>query len=193
MARFAIVDPTGDAPRIERYLELPDGTLVLPVLETQDEPGDNQVLGSAEVTIAEGFVRAHTAAVRALSGVVAELNDAGEIVRTLDLGKDLVQVTSDIVPYVEVKPEFDPGTQVLEGPTTTRDSSGVRREWKVRNKTRKELAAEDDERKEEAIAARFGDLGLQMAFDQENRVRLLEGKDRLPSIEAFKAELKAAL
>jgi len=56
-----------------------------------------------------------------------------------DLGDQLIQVTSDIVPFAEDRPGFDADSQVLEGPNDVRDAVGVRREWKVRNKTKDEL------------------------------------------------------
>lgn len=192
MARFAIVDPTGDTPRIERYFDLPDGQMVLPFVETADEPAEGQIAGSAEVTVEAGFVRSHVPAVRALKGLVAQLGEDGAILRTFDLGDQPVQATDDIVPYAEVRPEFDPETEVQEGPKITGSAAGVTMEWSVRKKTKKELAAEDADRKEAAFISRFGELGLQVAFDQENRFRLLEGKDRL-SLEAFKQQLKSTL
>lgn len=190
MKRFAIIEPA--AGRIEKPLLVEDHLDIVPVIETQDEIGEGQLLGAPEITIEEHRVIEHRPAVRALSGLVAIVGEKGEIIAIRDLGPELVQAADDARPYEAVKPEYDGDTEVLEGPVTTSTPELVRQVWTVRPKTKAELAAEANDRKEAALMQKYGERGLVVAFEQDNRLRLLEGKDRR-TLDEFKAAEKKAL
>lgn len=82
---------------------------------------------------------------------------------------------------------FDGATQVKEGPTVSVLSDKVTRVWTVRAKTAQEL---DDDK--EATLDRFAGLMLKIAFNHENRVRVLEAKAPVTAVQ-FRAALKALL
>lgn len=98
-------------------------------------------------------------------------------------------------PYIQfytierVKPDYDPETQVIEGPTIEEDHTNkVRRfVWTVRDKTAQELNNEKTR-----IIDGLDRVLLKIAFNHENRVRALEGKQAI-TIEQFKAAVKGML
>lgn len=189
MKRFAIIEPA--AGRIERPIFVEDHFDIVPVVETEDVIGDGQLLGAPEIMIEKDRVVEHRPAVRALSGLVAIVGEDGAIVAIRDLGSKLVQAADDARPYEAVKPDYDGDIEVLEGPVTTTTPELVRQVWTVRKKTRKEIAAEEEERRENALLQKYGERGLIVAFEQDNRLRLLEGLDRRTLDEFKEAEKKA--
>lgn len=98
-------------------------------------------------------------------------------------------------PYIQfytierVKPEYDPETQVIEGPTIEEDHENkVRRfVWTVRDKTAQELDA-DKVNKVEGLNR----VILEILFRHENRIRALEGKQAI-TVQQFKAAVKGML
>ncbi len=190
MSKRAIVDLNGS--RIVTIFEREDHLFDLPYVEEEAVPGPNQMLGPAEITIEATRVVAYRPAVRALSGIVALLDDKGEIIETRNLGPDPVGVKANVYPYAEEKPEHEPATEVLEGPETVMGDDLVMRVWTKRAKTPAELEADaramiaaEAAEKAAALEAAFGRLGLAAAFEQENRIRKLEGEEPL-TLDAFK-------
>jgi hypothetical protein len=183
MTDFAIVDPA--AQRIETYVAVPQGMVVLPVLRTADPVGEQQVPGDPVVTVSAEFVTIHTPAVRALSGKVAILNDANEIEAIRDLGGELVQVADNVRAFVERNAQYDAATQIRTGPQDRIGKALVERVWTVRDMTEEEKAERVHRRAVERVREQFGSRGIKAAFEQENRMRLLEGVDPFTSIEAF--------
>lgn len=88
-----------------------------------------------------------------------------------------------------VSPNFSPATQVYSGPTIEADHPNKvhRKVFSVRNKTAGELDA-DKELKLDAIDM----LNFEVNFDQENRIRALEGKTSITKLQ-YRNALKARL
>ena len=88
-----------------------------------------------------------------------------------------------------VKPDFDAATQIRFGPTVEEDHDAkVRRYvYTVRDKTAEELEAD-----KEARIDRLDLVALRIAFNHENRIRALEGKQAISAAQ-FKAAVKALL
>lgn len=189
MKRFAIVDPAGQ--RIERAIDVEDEFDVLPIIETEDLLGDDQILGDPAVTIAKDHVSVHRPAVRALSGRIAILNDRNLIEEIRDLGDQRVQVADNVHRLIETNPDFDPTTQQRKGPEIRITKRGVEQVFKITSLTAEEIAARSARLADEELARRFGEQGLRVMFDQENRLRLIEGKNRV-SIDEFMAAQRAA-
>lgn len=91
----------------------------------------------------------------------------------------------------ETNPSHDPLTQTKTGPVVTIEADKVTRVWTVTDKTQAEMDADADARKE-AVLSDFDLLGLKVAFDQENRIRALEGKPQITA-KQFRDALKARL
>lgn len=89
-------------------------------------------------------------------------------------------------PVVE-RPVFDAAVEIIEGPTYAVGANSVTEAWAKRNKTAQELDAEKDAR-----VSMINKLQFLIAFDMENRMRVLEAK---PSVTAaqYRAALKARL
>jgi hypothetical protein len=111
MQRYAVVDP--DRAEILRYIE-PGDAVILPIVETSAEVGENQILGPVIETIERDRVVAHRAAVRALSGLVAVLNQDGTVHSVKDLGPELVAVGSHVLPLEDVSPPLGEGERYGE-------------------------------------------------------------------------------
>jgi hypothetical protein len=187
MARFAILDPS--ANRIDRYIDIPDEHTVLPCRETSDEPGESQILGSAVVLVSESEVVIHRPAVRALSGLVAIVGDDGVTVEEVrDLGPDLCEVSDDVLPFEEVKPDFDPTTQVMLAAEDSREGDRIVRVHPVRKKTADELAADKAAAEEAKLTAALGTLGPAVLFDMESRVRAMTKQSPIDEA-AYRAQL----
>lgn len=91
------------------------------------------------------------------------------------------------LPYVDTNPPFDSATQVKTGPVVTIEATQVTRVWSVRAKTAQEI---DDIK--EGIVSEIAFLMFELAFDHENRVRVLEAKAPITRA-AFRNALKARL
>lgn len=91
------------------------------------------------------------------------------------------------LPIIITDPAFDPATQVRTGPVETILANSVTRVWTVRAKTAQQL---DDEKTNRVEGVEF--LIFELAFDHENRVRVLEAKAPITRAQ-FKAALKARL
>lgn len=91
------------------------------------------------------------------------------------------------LPYVDTDPPFDPATQLRTGPVVAVRVNDVTRVWTVRAKTAPEL---DTEKDGEINTIRF--LQFEVAFDMENRVRVLEGKAVITKSQ-YRNALKARL
>lgn len=90
-------------------------------------------------------------------------------------------------PLVVTDPAFDPATQVKTGPVLTTLADKVTKAWSVRTMTADEL----DAVKAAAVDA-VDSVALKVLFNHENRVRALEGKQAVTSVQfrnAFKAML----
>lgn len=85
------------------------------------------------------------------------------------------------------RPSFDPATQILTGPIVAVDGGAVTETYSVRAKT----AEEFDAAKETTLGA-YGRLSFDVNFDQENRIRSLEGKQAITRAQ-YRAALKARL
>ena len=91
---------------------------------------------------------------------------------------------------VEVtKPDFAPATQVRTGPVITEDHEAETRTytWTVRDKTAEELDADKDVRFDTVDM-----VAMKLAFNHENRIRVLEGKQEVTAAQ-FKNAVKAML
>lgn len=88
---------------------------------------------------------------------------------------------------VVFKPAFALDTETVEGPTYTTDGVSVTEVWTKRNLT----AAELDAHKTQDVN-NLTRLQFLVAFDMENRVRVLEGKPTV-TIAQYKTALRAAL
>lgn len=91
------------------------------------------------------------------------------------------------LPIEITSPPFDPALQVRTGPVTTILGDKVTRVWTVRNKTAQEL---DDEKTTRVTDVDF--LLFELAFDHENRIRVLEAKAPVTKAQ-FRNALKARL
>lgn len=91
------------------------------------------------------------------------------------------------LPVQETDPAYDPAGQVKEGPVVTVFADKVTRTWAVRAKTAQELDGEKD-----AVVNGMDLVLLKVAFNHENRVRVLEGKQPI-TLAQFKAAIKALL
>lgn len=91
------------------------------------------------------------------------------------------------LPFVEVKPNYDSATQVRVGPVRTITATEVTDTWTVRDKNTSETDAEKDE-----VIAAIDKLQFLIAFDIENRVRVLESKSQITAAQ-YRAALKARL
>jgi hypothetical protein len=87
------------------------------------------------------------------------------------------------------KPSFNPVTQVRTGPVISEDHTLEIRTltWTVRAKTSEELDAD----KESTLYA-YDLLNFEVNFDQENRIRVLEGKATITKLQ-YRNALKARL
>jgi hypothetical protein len=74
------------------------------------------------------------------------------------------------LPLVIDKPSCGSETEVLEGPTDVVTATEITRTWTVRDKTPDEINADKD-----LQIPRTDSVQYQIMFDQENRVRKLEG------------------
>lgn len=86
-----------------------------------------------------------------------------------------------------IKPEVDPETEVLESPTYQVGASEVTETFTKRDKTAQEL----DNAKEAELTA-VQRLLFEVNFDQENRIRTLEGKNTITKVQ-YRDALKARL
>lgn len=91
------------------------------------------------------------------------------------------------LPYLKVMPAYNPETQVREGPARVVAADSVTDTWTVRAKTAGELDADKG-----AIISTIDKLQFLIAFDMENRVRVLEGKAQVTAAQ-YRAALKARL
>lgn len=91
------------------------------------------------------------------------------------------------LPFVEVKPNYDSATQVRTGPVRTITATEVTDTWTVRDKNTSETDAEKDE-----VIAAIDKLQFLIAFDIENRIRVLESKGQITAAQ-YRAALKARL
>lgn len=89
------------------------------------------------------------------------------------------------LPLVVVKPSYDGQTEVLEGPTEVVTATEVTRTWTVRDKTSDEINVDKDLRIPQTESVQY-----KIMFDQENRVRKLEGLDPTTDDE-FRAVLRS--
>lgn len=82
----------------------------------------------------------------------------------------------------EVRVGFDlpvSATEVKEGPSEVQGISEVTATWTVRNKTQPELdqdVADQEARKDAVATAEFDSTRGRLLFNQENRIRVLEGR-----------------
>jgi hypothetical protein len=74
------------------------------------------------------------------------------------------------LPLVIDKPSYNSETEVLEGPEDVVTAEKITRTWTVRDKTPDEINADKD-----LQIPRTDSVQYQIMFDQENRVRKLEG------------------
>jgi hypothetical protein len=91
------------------------------------------------------------------------------------------------LPLVVTDPPFDAATEVRTGPAASVLPDRVTETWTVRAMTADEL----DARKDIAVDA-FDALTLRIAFNHENRIRALEGK-QAATVAQFRSALKALL
>lgn len=84
-------------------------------------------------------------------------------------------------------PAHDVATQVVEGPVITIGAESVTEAYSVRAKTQQELIAEKD-----AAISRVDMVALRVAFNHENRIRVLENKAEI-TMPQFLNALKALL
>lgn len=91
------------------------------------------------------------------------------------------------LPVVTNEVQIDPATQVREGPNITVEPTQVVEQYTARNKTAQEL----DQDKEVQVPEETNIL-FKIAFNHENRVRVLEGKAPITALQ-FRAALKALL
>ncbi len=89
------------------------------------------------------------------------------------------------LPVEVTNPPYDPATQVKTGPVVTVLVDKVTRVWTVRDKTAAELDAEKD-----AAISNVDVVQFKLAFNHENRIRVLEGKPQI-TVAQFKAAWKA--
>lgn len=124
-----------------------------------------------------------------LSGLVAFIKD-GQVREIRDLGPNPVGVRPGaVLPVVtSPRPSFDPATQIVEGPIYTIDGDHVTQSWNLRDLTAQEIEA----RKDAQVDAAFQKLLFDVNFDQENRLRALEGKPAITKAQ-YRNALKAAL
>ena len=94
-------------------------------------------------------------------------------------------------PIETTKPSFDPITQIMEGPVITILPYKVTEVFTVRAKTAQEIAAEQDAIKEGALD-KFDLVALKIAFNHENRIRVLEARPQVTAAQC-RAALKALL
>lgn len=97
--------------------------------------------------------------------------------------KGLTWLPAPVVPV----PSYDPETHVLEGPTYIIGPTEVTEQWTVREKTAQEI---DDAKT--ARVNEYDRLGFEIAFDMENRVRVLEGRASVTRAQ-YRTALKARL
>jgi hypothetical protein len=91
------------------------------------------------------------------------------------------------LPYVDTNPVYDSATQIKTGPVITVNTNDVTRVWTMRAMTTPELDAIKDSR-----VSNIDFLQFELAFDHENRIRVLEAKapiTRAVFINALKARL----
>lgn len=92
------------------------------------------------------------------------------------------------LPLVEPSgPSYDPTIEVLIGPIDTVGATQVTRTWSKRSKTAQELDT-DKQVKIDALTKLWFDVN----FDQENRIRVLEGKSTITRTQYLNA-LKASV
>lgn len=84
-------------------------------------------------------------------------------------------------------PTFDSAVELIDGPTYSVGASAVTEIWTKRNLTAQELR----DRKDAKLSA-IDMLQFQIAFDMENRVRVLEGKAVVTAAQ-YRTALKARL
>ncbi len=98
-------------------------------------------------------------------------------------GKGWTWLPAPIVP----KPNYDPATQMLSGPTYAVTTKEVVESWSVTDKTAQQL---DDEKSSE-VTALTGVL-FQVIFNLHNRIRALEGQQPHTAAQV-RAAIKAML
>ncbi len=89
------------------------------------------------------------------------------------------------LPLETVNPDYDPATQVKEGPAVTVEAKRVLETYTVRSKTAPELDSDKTARVDRVDAA-----SLAVVFNHENRIRALEGKAAV-TLAQFKTAVKA--
>jgi hypothetical protein len=115
---------------------------------------------------------------------------SGAIVESRDFAvppPDMTRKGFKWLPYVDTNPAHDSTTQIKTGPVVTVSANDVSRVWTVRAMTAPEL----DTIKDNKISA-IDFLQFELAFDHENRIRVLELKapiTRATFITALKARL----
>lgn len=96
-----------------------------------------------------------------------------------------------ILPIDEIDPPFDGATQTQSEWQETIEADRVVRERTVTDKDQATIDAEADQRKEQQLDT-VDFLLFRVAFEHENRVRVLEGKAEITA-EQFRAALKVRL
>lgn len=104
----------------------------------------------------------------------------------VDRPPDLPHKNLKWLPVVVTLPPME-DDQVREGPVVTVEADRVTRVWTVRDKTAQEI---DDEK--EGYLNDLEQLGFEIDFDHENRIRVLEGRAQV-TVAQFRAALKARL
>lgn len=131
MTKRAIVDLNEN--RIVSVFERADHLVDLPYVEQEEEVGDNQILGPPEIVLEDDRIVSRRKALRALSGKVAVI-EGGKVKEVKNLGPNLIGVKDSVVPYVEVRPDFDSATEMLVGPEEVVADGRVTATWSVADK-----------------------------------------------------------
>lgn len=122
----------------------------------------------------------------------ALINPEGQIDRTLETPDDQTKIATKPgwrwVPYPRVDaPAYDPETQALIGPIATVEAKRVVESWTV-----KPLTADEVEARKVQRATGIDKLLFEIAFNHENRLRALEGKQPITRAQ-FQAAIKALI
>ena len=97
------------------------------------------------------------------------------------------------LPFVEEYPAFDSSTEKLNAASTKIEAERVYRTATVHTITAEEVAAALEMKKDENIAeAERGAALFDIAFNQENRIRSIEGKGAVTK-EQFKTAIRSLL
>jgi hypothetical protein len=88
---------------------------------------------------------------------------------------------------IVAQPAYDEATHVLTGPFYSIGEAEVTESWTVREKTAQEI---DDEKTSRVNS--YDRLAFEIAFDMENRVRVLEGRASVTRAQ-YRTALKARL